>query len=72
VIEDRKQPIEIMRQVQIVAGSLVVAGAALGLLAHRGFYALSALVAGVSGTCMMARLLALAAWNRSTSTPATA
>jgi rhodanese-related sulfurtransferase len=78
VVEDSKQPIEIMRQVQIVAGSLVVAGAALGLLVHPGFYALSALVgaglvfAGVSGTCMMARLLALAPWNRSTSTPATA
>jgi rhodanese-related sulfurtransferase len=76
VVEDRKQPIELMRQVQIVAGSLVIAGAALGWLVHPGFYALSALVggglvfAGVSGTCMMARLLALAPWNRSTSATA--
>jgi rhodanese-related sulfurtransferase len=74
VIEDRKQPIEMMRQVQIVAGSLVVIGAALGTLVHPGFYALSAFVgaglvfAGVSGTCMMARILALAPWNRRAAT----
>jgi rhodanese-related sulfurtransferase len=78
VIEDKKQPIEMMRQVQIVAGSLVVAGAALGLMVHPGFYALSALVgaglvfAGVSGTCMMARLLALAPWNKRAATSAIA
>jgi rhodanese-related sulfurtransferase len=76
VVEYSRQPIEIMRQVQIAAGSLVVSGAALGLLVHPGFYVLSALVgtglvfAGVSGTCMMARLLALAPWNRRISTTA--
>ena len=70
VIEDKKQPIEMMRQVQIVAGSMVVTGAVLGALVHPGFYALSGFVgaglvfAGVSGTCMMANLLALAPWNR--------
>jgi len=70
VIEDKKQPIEMMRQVQIVAGSLVLTGAVLGALLHPGFYALSGFVgaglvfAGVSGTCMMAKLLALAPWNR--------
>lgn len=70
VIENRKQPIEIMRQVQIAAGSLVVAGVALGVWLHPGFYALAGFVgaglvfAGVSGICMMARLLALAPWNR--------
>ncbi|RYX89584.1 MAG: DUF2892 domain-containing protein [Bradyrhizobiaceae bacterium] len=70
VIADRKQPIEMMRQVQIVAGSLVVTGAVLGTWVSPGFYALSAFVgaglvfAGVSGTCMMARILALAPWNR--------
>ena len=77
VIEDKKQPIEMMRQVQIVAGSLVIVGVALGTLVHPGFYALSAFVgaglvfAGVSGTCMMARLLALAPWNRRAATSAT-
>ena len=76
VIEDRKQPIELMRQVQITAGSLVAVGAVLGTLVHPGFHALSAFVgaglvfAGVSGTCMMARLLALAPWKRRAATAA--
>jgi rhodanese-related sulfurtransferase len=78
VIESKGQPIEIMRQVQIVAGSLVFAGTALGALVHPGFYALAAFVgaglvfAGVSGSCMMARLLAFAPWNRRAARPAVA
>jgi rhodanese-related sulfurtransferase len=69
---DRSQPIDIMRQVQIVAGSLVLIGAALGALVAPGFYALSGFVgggllfAGVSGFCGMARLLAVMPWNRRT------
>jgi rhodanese-related sulfurtransferase len=67
---DRSQPIEIMRQVQIAAGSLVLAGVLLGYLVTPTFYALSGFVgagllfAGVSGFCGMARLLALMPWNR--------
>ncbi len=67
---DRSQPIDIMRQVQIVAGSLVLVGVILGFLVAPGFYALSGFVgagllfAGVSGFCGMARLLALMPWNR--------
>lgn len=70
VLEDRRAPLEIMRQVQITAGSLVVAGVALGVLVHPAFYALAGVVgagltfAGVTGFCGMARLLALAPWNR--------
>ncbi len=70
VVETRGQPIEIMRQVQIVAGSLVVTGVALGALVHPGFFALAGFVgaglvfAGVSGICTMARVLAHAPWNR--------
>jgi rhodanese-related sulfurtransferase len=70
VVESRGQPIEIMRQDQITAGSLVFAGTVLGALVHPGFYGLAAFVgtgvvfAGVSGSCMMARLLAFAPWNR--------
>jgi len=70
VIENKGQPIEIMRQVQIAAGSLVFVGTALGALLHPGFYAVAAFVgaglvfAGVSGSCMMARLLSFAPWNR--------
>ena len=67
---DRKQPIDLMRQVQIAAGGLVVLGAALGWLVAPAFYALSAFVgagllfAGLSGFCGMARLLAVMPWNR--------
>ncbi len=67
---DRGQPIELMRQVQIAAGGLVVLGAVLGWFVAPGFYALSAFVgaglifAGVTGFCGMARLLALMPWNR--------
>ncbi len=67
---DRSQPIDIMRQVQIAAGSLVLLGVLLGAFVAQGFFALSGLVgaglllAGVSGFCGMARLLAAMPWNR--------
>jgi len=70
VTTDTRQPIEIMRQVQITAGSLVVLGVALGIWIAPAFLALSAFVgaglvfAGVSGWCGMARLLGLMPWNR--------
>lgn len=65
-----KAPLEIMRQVQIAAGSLVLVGVVLGFAVHPGFFGLSAFVgagltfAGVSGFCGLARLLSLAPWNR--------
>jgi rhodanese-related sulfurtransferase len=67
---DRSAPIPIMRQVQIVAGSLVVLGAIFGATVTPGFYLLSAFVgaglvfAGVTGICGMARVLDLMPWNR--------
>lgn len=67
---NRKAPLEIMRQVQICAGSLVVLGVVLGALVHPAFYGLSAFVgagltfAGVSGWCGMATLLKAMPWNR--------
>ena len=70
VAVDRRQPLEIMRQVQIVAGSLVVAGIVLGFWVSPAFLALSAFVgaglafAGISGWCGMAKLLAVMPWNR--------
>lgn len=78
VVENSRQPIEIMRQVQIAAGSMAFAGTALGALVHPGFFAVPAFVgaglvfAGVSGSCMMARLLAFAPWNRRTAKAAVA
>lgn len=70
VATDTRQPIEIMRQVQITAGSLVVVGVVLGFWIAPAFFGLSAFVgaglvfAGVSGWCGMAKLLGLMPWNR--------
>ncbi len=67
---DDKAPLEIMRQVQIAAGSLVLAGVVLGLMVSPWFLGLAGFVgagltfAGATGFCGMARLLALAPWNR--------
>lgn len=67
---DRRQPIDIMRQVQIVAGSLVLLGAGLGFFVAPVFYALSAFVgagllfAGLTGFCGMATVLGWMPWNR--------
>ena len=67
---DHTKPIEVMRQVQMAAGGLVVLGVVLGLLIHPAFWAISAFVgaglfvAGLTGFCGMAKLLALAPWNR--------
>jgi rhodanese-related sulfurtransferase len=61
---------DVMRQVQIVAGSLVVLGVLLGWFVSPWFLALSLFVgsglvfAGVSGWCGMAKLLAVMPWNR--------
>lgn len=70
VITDRKQPLELMRQVQIAAGSLVLVGILGGILVSPYFYGLSAFVgaglifAGISGFCGMAHLLKRMPWNR--------
>ena len=70
VEEDPSQPLELMRQVQIAAGSLVLIGVLLGLTMAPGWFALSAFVgaglvfAGSTGWCGMARLLSAMPWNR--------
>ena len=70
VVEDRRQPMEIMRQVQIAAGSLILLGCVLGASVTPGFYLISAFVgaglvfAGISGFCGMAKVLAKMPWNR--------
>lgn len=69
-LKDRAQPIELNRQVQIGAGSLVLIGVLLGLFATPWAFGLSLFVgagllfAGLSGFCGLARLLILAPWNR--------
>ena len=70
VAQDRKQPIEIMRQVQIAAGGLALLGALLGLTVNPAFYALSGAVgaglmfSGITGSCAMAKILKIMPWNR--------
>lgn len=70
VVTDRRQPIEVQRQVQIGAGSLAFVGTMLGLFASPWFFVVPAFVgaglvmAGVTGFCGMARLLMRAPWNR--------
>ncbi|EQB02173.1 rhodanese-like domain-containing protein [Sphingobium baderi] len=67
---DRKQPLEIMRQVQLAAGGLVLLGVLLGFLVAPAFFGLSAFVgaglmmAGATGWCGMAKLLQAMPWNR--------
>ena len=64
------QPIEIMRQVQIAAGSLILLGVILGWLVSPLFLALSGgvgaglILAGATGSCAMAHLLGMLPWNR--------
>ena len=70
VIVDASQPLELQRQVQIAAGSMIVLGTALGALVSPWFHALSGLVgaglvfAGVSGFCGLARVWVKMPWNR--------
>lgn len=69
---DRSKPIELMRQVQMTAGGLILVGALLGLGVHPAFWGLPVFVgaglflAGATGFCGMARLLAVMPWNRTT------
>lgn len=67
---NRKAPLEIMRQVQITAGLLILTGIILGWFVNPAFYGLSAFVgagltfAGATGWCGMAMLLKTMPWNR--------
>jgi rhodanese-related sulfurtransferase len=70
VVADISAPLELQRQVQIAIGALLVLGATLATLVHPGFVALSAIMglgllnAGITGWCGLAKLIALAPWNR--------
>ncbi len=67
---DLAQPVSINRQVQVIAGALALAGALLAWLVSPAFIALAGFVgagllfAGITGICMMARLLARLPYNR--------
>lgn len=70
IVTDQKAPLEIMRQVQIAAGVLVLLGAILSATVDPAFIWLSAAIgagltfAGLSGWCGMAKLLAVMPWNK--------
>lgn len=70
VVTDRSQPLELQRQVQIGAGSLIVLGVILGYTLTPGWFLLAGFVgvglmlAGITGFCGMARLLMVMPWNK--------
>lgn len=70
VLEDRRQPLPLMRQVQIAAGALAFFGTLSGAFLSPVFYLIPGFVgaglmfAGLTGWCGMAKLLAMMPWNR--------
>jgi rhodanese-related sulfurtransferase len=76
VTRDRRVPIDLMRQVQIAVGAMVLIGTALGAFVSPWFAVIPGcagaglLVAGTTGFCGMARMLRHAPWNRGFLTPA--
>jgi rhodanese-related sulfurtransferase len=69
-IKDAKRPIEIMRQAQILIGSLILFGVLLGMLVTPAFNIIPAFMgaglifAGVTGSCGMAKMLTFLPMNR--------
>jgi len=69
-VEDKKYPLPIMRQVQIVAGALILLGVLMGYAIDQSFFLLSGFIgagllfAGISGWCGMAVLLSKMPWNK--------
>jgi rhodanese-related sulfurtransferase len=69
-IAAKKNHLPLMRQVQLGAGLLVLASTALGLFVAPGFFGVTAFVgagltvAGATGFCGMAILLAKMPWNK--------
>jgi rhodanese-related sulfurtransferase len=65
-----RQPISVMRQVQLVIGASVLAGAALAWFVDPRFVAVPAFFgagltfAGATGTCALATIIAKLPWNR--------
>ena len=70
VADNAKAPLPMNRQVQITAGTLVLAGTLIGAFVHpagqvlSGFIGAGLVFAGLSGWCGMANVLAVMPWNR--------
>lgn len=77
VREGRKR-LAVDRQVQLIAGTMVLAGIGLGafvnpwFLALAGFFGAGLTFAGATGTCGLALVLMKMPWNRPSSAPAEA
>jgi len=72
---DQRVPIDLMRQVQIAAGTMVLAGSLLTVLSPwfalvPAFAGGGLIFAGTTGYCGMARLLKHMPWNRALAQPA--
>lgn len=69
-VEDKKQPLPIIRQVHITAGILILLGVIAGYAVDNRLFLLSGFVgaglvfSGVSGFCGMASVLQKMPWNR--------
>ena len=76
-VRQGRKRLPVDRQVQLVAGTMVLAGVALGTLVSPWFLAISAFFgagltfAGATGTCGLALMLMKMPWNRPTAPPPT-
>ncbi|MGP1606812.1 MAG: rhodanese family protein [Moraxella sp.] len=67
-------PLELMRQVQLIAGVLVLLGVTLGItispwfLGISGFVGMGLMLAGLTGFCGLAKVLMLMPWNATNKT----
>jgi hypothetical protein len=72
VNQDQGQPLEIMRQVQIAGGTVILLSVLLALILSPAWALLAGAVgigmlhAGLTGSCAMSRLLEPMPWNRQT------
>ena len=69
-VKNTKEPLPIMRQVQIIVGFMVLLGVILSLMVSQyfvilsGFFGAGLLFAGVSGTCGLAKILEFLPYNK--------
>jgi len=69
-VNERVSGVSVLRQVQMIIGAGVLAGAALAWLVHPAFVAVCAffgaglVFAGATGTCALAAVVARLPWNR--------
>jgi rhodanese-related sulfurtransferase len=70
MVNERTAKMGVMRQVQAIIGATVLVGIALGALVHPWLYAVAAvpgaglLMAGLTGVCPLAMVVARMPWNR--------